>query len=257
MCLDRALNPYHQLNEICMNGRHQFDYYLSYLYDYEHTLRTRNIPYMDIFLSNLNHDESALRLQGVDKHLADYINKTVHNSRNSIMILVSDHGNSYSTFENYDKTEFERELYHPMFFMIVPPNVKKQMGKEMYNRLVAAQRKVTNMGDVRRLLKCFLYRKFSHRQCGDLFMPISRSRSCCDLKFHSDETKCICDQVSENKLQNDDLEELFVTTTNEYFTKMVIKLVGTKPEKQLKSPCQNDVKLNLLRNASKLFYSVR
>ena len=218
-------------------------------------MRSLNIPYINIFRSFINSDISASRLSKMDLFLKNYINNTLSETKNSLLLLLSDHGSLKSKFEALDKVEFEREKYNPFQFLIIPQLVRRKMGLRMYSRLVSAQKKLATIGDTRKLLKCVLYQRFSRESCGDVLLPVMKSRLCCDLNFKSHKNVCICDNIANNRSVNASLEDVLVRETNDYFqTKRHQILKSYRIRLNLK--CPDNFSLILFPNKTSLITNV-
>ena len=100
-------------------------------------------------------------MQILDDPLASYLNRTIHASQTSLILIFSDHGNNYGAIMDNNNMDARIETYHPSLFLIVPAHIKKKMGGSHFERLVAAQNKLVNLDDARQFLHCVLHNRFN------------------------------------------------------------------------------------------------
>ncbi|PFX29719.1 hypothetical protein AWC38_SpisGene5491 [Stylophora pistillata] len=116
---------------------------------------------------------------------------------NTLTVIFSDHGHTMTPFSYTE--EGRRELFDPMFFMIVPDGVKEKVGAVRMGALITNQKRLFMLYDVH---KAFMslndpqkINSKDHKVTG-IFSEIPANRTCADL-YMLPLTRCKCEGFDE------------------------------------------------------------
>ena len=141
---------FHGPDVVCLNGRHQHDYLLDYLWLYQETLAKDGRPFFTFMETNVGHEDTGRRIQTLDQSLSRYLQHAA-TLDNTLTIVMSDHGNSYGKFlEN--TMEGRMELFHPHLFMLVPRRVEALLGHAAMEALRTNQHRLISHLDLHYML---------------------------------------------------------------------------------------------------------
>ncbi|KAL5012301.1 hypothetical protein ScPMuIL_010852 [Solemya velum] len=144
---------FHGPNAVCFNGRHQHEYHLEYLRNYQRTMIEMHLPYFSFNEINVAHEDTGLRIQTLDKDLAKYLH-FASSQKNTLTMIFADHGNSYGSIMDHTP-EGQIELFHPMFFVIIPKLVRSFIGDVRMRNLIKNQNRLISILDMHYMLKAF------------------------------------------------------------------------------------------------------
>lgn len=139
---------------------------------------------------NVAHDMYGRRTQTMDKDLARFV-ESMANERNTLTIILADHGNTYTWYSTMQEGKFE--MFHPSLFMIVPHNVGTLLGSEAMQALRTNQQRLITMIDLHHTL-ITLARPVPLRgvELRGVFTPISPTRTCDDVELQTP-NMCVCE----------------------------------------------------------------
>jgi hypothetical protein len=135
-------------HQICFNARHQHEYILDYITKYldaiAHTPQSK--PLFSYTSTHISHDNVGIRVQTLDVHLKDFIQK-MSTKENTLSIIFADHGNTYTGYQAY--ADGKQEMYHPFMLIVVPKKMGRKFGGRVLRNLHENQRRLFNLFDVR------------------------------------------------------------------------------------------------------------
>ncbi|XP_076456688.1 uncharacterized protein LOC143290987 [Babylonia areolata] len=176
---------FHGPDAVCLNGRHQHDYLLDYLWLYQQTMVKTGTPFFSFLETNVGHEDSGRRIKTFDRSLQHHL-ESVLKLKNTVTIIFSDHGNSYGTFIE-KSMEGRMELFHPHLFILVPDGVAGTLGPAAMEALRVNQHRLVSHLDLHYALQSLAYNhqntvsekhfKYNVSSRG-LLSIVSSSRSC-------------------------------------------------------------------------------
>jgi hypothetical protein len=195
-------NPYstRTMPKVCFAGRHYSSYLLEYLKRYTEMNDMAAQPFVAYTHLLTSHDTHGRRIVDDDEGLADFFRHAAH-LRNTVTILLSDHGGKATRFAAYT-TQGREEVFQPFLFMIVPHEVSKLLGSEAMNALVVNQNRLVGVEDLYHSLVSILdtfsstnldqQTKPELTRLRGLFKPVPLDRTCEEMKIRSD-ALCLCE----------------------------------------------------------------
>lgn len=210
---DHYMRPYHlatdplhsQYNPYCMGDRPRHSVFMNYTYQILAS-HEESPKFIFSFHGELSHDSINL-IEVADDDLFNFFKQLNENAllENTILIVMSDHGNRFAEIRNTFQGKLEERL---PFFSFAFPDRFKQTHSQLYANFVRnanAGRLVTPF-DINRTLRHILQLTgdtpdppFAHKpnRALSLFNPISKDRSCADAYIESH--WCTCQHWKELK----------------------------------------------------------
>ena len=184
-------NQFNNPPKVCYNGHHLSDYFLNHTYKFIKSIESMLKSYPGFSYTHLNtgHEVSGKRIAYIDFLIANFLNK-VSRLQNTLTILLSDHGPKTTKFSQ----EFlmgRYEIGHPFMFMILPNQVRHQLGKTRFNALNINQYRLISHTDLFHTLMSLS----SNKSLG-LLAAIPGDRDCQDIPLYSF-MSCLCEGSSE------------------------------------------------------------
>ncbi|KAJ8298239.1 hypothetical protein KUTeg_024770 [Tegillarca granosa] len=203
-------DPFHYADDVCFLGRHHHEYIIEYLQYYQHILQFHKNPYISFYETNVGHEDTMLRIQHFDESFANYLKFTL-SLKNTLTVIFSDHGNTYGSFVQ-KSDEARIEIFHPLLFMVIPPDIQKYLGPKAMNSLINNQERLITLQDLHKMLFSLSKVKTGsdtadiltlspHYRGLNLMEDISKNRSCSQISRLMPNT-CIC-QGYDNAVKND------------------------------------------------------
>nr|XP_047141381.1 uncharacterized protein LOC124816295 [Hydra vulgaris] len=184
--------------KVCYNSKQQSYYYLKYLEHFYNNL-PENQNAVSFTELNVAHDSYGTRVQTIDEDLSEFL-KTMSKLKNTLTIIFSDHGNTYTRFvSNYIEGRFE--MFHPSMFILIPKNVQNYIGLEELRNLRVNQNRLFTIVDVHKML-FYLAEKDDNKNADNTFEKgllerVSENRNCDDLSLRMPNI-CICQNIYSN-----------------------------------------------------------
>lgn len=194
----RRTNHYDYPQKICLNGKFYSWYFMNYITKVYTALKSdeKAKPLLSYMHFNTGHETNGKRMINMDANMAKFIINMASFS-DTLTLILSDHGHTRTPFRN--TKEGGKELYDPLFFMIVPDGVREKLGPQRMNALVTNQKRLFVLKDVH---KAFM--SLHDRQKMDsvdysvtgIFSEIPANRTCADLEMLP-AAKCKCEGFDE------------------------------------------------------------
>ena len=201
-------NHYDKPKKICLNGRF-FDWYFFNYITRVYTALEKNRkakPLVSYMHFNTGHEMTGKRMINMDTGLAKFV-MDMASFPNTLTMIFSDHGHKTTPFSFTE--EGRRELFDPVFFMIVPNGVKEKIGSERMVALVTNQKRLFMLYDVHKALMSLhdSQKKDSKDYLvSGIFSEIPANRTCADL-YMLPLTRCKCEGFDEAILVNDNAND--------------------------------------------------
>lgn len=194
----RRTNHYDYPQKICLNGKFYSWYFMDYIAKVYTALRSdeKAKPLLSYMHFNTGHETNGKRMINMDANMAKFF-IDMASFPDTLTLILSDHGHTRTPFRNTE--EGGRELYDPVFFMIVPDGVTEKLGPQRMKALVTNQKRLFVLQDVHRALMS-LYDpekmdSVDHSVTG-IFSEIPANRTCADL-YMLPLTRCKCEGFDE------------------------------------------------------------
>ncbi|XP_054756100.2 uncharacterized protein LOC129262085 [Lytechinus pictus] len=208
-------DPFHGPPAICYNGEYQHAYMLQYLKSLQKAQQSTRTPFFHYTESNVGHDDLGVRVQGLDKALAEYLIFAA-SLDNTMTILLADHGNSYGSF--IQKSEEGRiEMFHPSMFILLSKNAGRLLTPSQINALRVNQDRLTSILDIHYMLRSLAYPGLNARVAEShqhfdvnpdgLLQEVSKNRTC-DHIPRIQPNICICEDY-DSRVSNDTSRVIF------------------------------------------------
>ena len=191
-------NHYDSPQKICLNGQ----FYSWYFFDYIRKVYTalennrKAKPLVSYMHFNTGHEMTGKRMINMDASMAKFFTDMAL-FPNTLTVIFSDHGHKMTPFSYTE--EGRRELFDPVFFMIVPDGVKEKLGPERMGALVTNQKRIFMLYDVHKALMSLhdTQKKDSKDySVSGIFSEIPANRTCADL-YMLPLTRCKCEGFDE------------------------------------------------------------
>ena len=191
-------NHYDSPQKICLNGQ----FYSWYFFDYIRKVYTalennrKAKPLVSYMHFNTGHEMTGKRMINMDASMAKFfIDMALF--PNTLTVIFSDHGHKMTPFSYTE--EGRRELFDPVFFMIVPDGVKEKLGPERMGSLVTNQKRIFMLYDVHKALMSLhdsQKKDSKDYSVSGIFSEIPANRTCADL-YMLPLTRCKCEGFDE------------------------------------------------------------
>ena len=155
---------------------------------------------------NTAHETTGKRMINLDANMAKFFIDMASFS-NTLTVIFSDHGHKMTPFSY--TPEGRRELFDPVFFMIVPDGVADKLGPERMGALVTNQKRMFMLYDVHNAFMSLhnpQTRNSRDYLVTGIFSEIPANRTCADL-FMLPLTRCKCEGFDEEGHIKDDAED--------------------------------------------------
>ena len=201
-------NHYDKPKKICLNGRF-FDWYFFNYITRVYTALEKNRkakPLVSYMHFNTGHEMTGKRMINMDTGLAKFV-MDMASFPNTLTMIFSDHGHKTTPFSFTE--EGRRELFDPVFFMIVPNGVKEKIGSERMVALVTNQKRLFMLYDVHKALMSLhdsQKKDLKDYLVSGIFSEIPANRTCADL-YMLPLTRCKCEGFDEAILVNDNAND--------------------------------------------------
>ena len=216
--------------KICLNGQFYSWYFMEYVTKVYTALRSdkKAKPLLSYTHFNTGHEMTGKRMINMDANLAKFFTDMA-SFPNTLTVIFSDHGHKMAPFSYTE--EGRRELFDPIFFMIVPDGVKEKLGPQRMGALVTNQKRLFMLYDVH---KAFMSlpdpQKMNSRDHSvtGIFSEIPANRTCADL-YMLPLTRCKCEgfdkegHVKDNADDHKWLAEFAVGTLNDAIQKQYME----------------------------------
>ena len=178
-------NQFNDPAKVCYNGRFLTTYFLDYVKSHFVTTKRQEFfkPLLLYTHMNTGHEKTGKRIGKSDPELAEFVAHSGQLS-DTITILLSDHGPKTTQFAR-ENDRGRYELAHSFLFMIIPDEVRTQLGKNFEN-LVVNQKRLTTPKDLHFTLTGLLT-----GQTEGLLAAVDSERGCEDVSLYSF-THCLC-----------------------------------------------------------------
>ena len=191
-CADEVTTENHK--NVCNNGVFQHDNFLDYILQSLNEINNKpsSKPLFSITLLSLGKEESGRHVQVLDDSLAAFVSKMAAD-KNTITILLSDHGNAFDMFP-VQTMEGQYEQYNPFLFIVLPTFVAWRLGESKKTNLLNNQQKLISITDIHDMVFTLAQnQKHSNKSHNHgLFAEIDPKRNCAHLQLFSS-SLCICD----------------------------------------------------------------
>ena len=189
-------------------------------------------PLLSFAHFNTGHEYTGKRMKNMDANLAKFlINMAAF--PDTLTMVFSDHGNKNTQYSLHTK-EGKREVFDPVFFMIVPDGVAGSLGRQRMAALIANQKRLFTLLDVHRALISLNDPEKMNSQNfleAGVFAVLPANRTCADLNLMP-LTMCKCEDfdnynpVKDNSESHKWLAEFALGTLNDAIQKQ--HLEGTE-----------------------------
>lgn len=201
---DHYMRTYYQAIEgdlsyykrLCIGSRPRHQAMLDYTKDFIFKYNTTNPAFIFSFHAELSHD--SINLIGVaDDDIKNWLDSLLISGllNNTILILMSDHGNRFAEIRNTLQGKLEERL--PFFSFVFPESFKKKFPGEYRNFQTNVDR-LTTPFDVHETLEDILHlqlqgttKKPEHPRAMSLFNKIPEHRSCADAFIEPHWCSCL------------------------------------------------------------------
>ncbi|KAJ7315081.1 ligand-gated sodium channel [Desmophyllum pertusum] len=133
---------------------------------------------------NTGHEYTGKRMINMDANLAKFfINMAAF--PDTLTVIFSDHGNKNTQY-SYDTEEGRREVFDPVFFMIVPDGVAERLGRQRMAALVENQKRLFTLLDVHKAFMSLNDPEKMNSQnplTAGIFAVLPANRTCADLNL--------------------------------------------------------------------------
>lgn len=196
-----VLDKYHETNhfesppQVCLNGQFFNQYFLDYIsmmfnaVTRDHTAK----PLLSFMHFNTGHEYTGKRIINMDANIAKFfINMAA--LPDTLTIIFSDHGNKNTQY-SFTSEEGRREVFDPVFFLLVPDGVAKRLGPQRTSALIANQKRLFTLLDVHRALMSLNDPEKMNSQNSlvtGIFAVLPANRTCADLNLMP-LTRCKCE----------------------------------------------------------------
>lgn len=196
-----VLDKYHETNhfetppQVCLNGQFFSQYFMEYINMIHNavTLDRTAKPLLSFMHFNTGHEYTGKRMGNMDANMAKFlINMAAY--PDTLTMIFSDHGNK-NTQCSYTSEEGMREVFDPVFFMIVPDGVVERLGPQRLSALASNQKRLFTLLDVHRALMSLNDPKKVNSQnplVSGIFAVLPANRTCVDLNLMP-MTRCKCE----------------------------------------------------------------
>lgn len=201
---DHYLRTYYQAIEgelrnykkLCVGSRPRHQVMLDYTKDFVNKYNSTNPSFIFSFHAELSHD--SINLIGVaDEDITNWLKsmKTSGLLNNTVLIMMSDHGNRFAEIRNTLQGKLEERL---PFFSFVFPDWFKRKYKGAYHNFQNNVKRLTTPFDVHETLQDLLHlqmkgiiKKPAHSRAISLFNRIPEHRSCSDAFIEPHWCSCL------------------------------------------------------------------
>lgn len=196
-----VLDKYHETNhyeyppQVCLNGQFFSQYFMDYIKMMYNAITHdhRAKPLLSFMHFNTGHEYTGKRIVNMDANLAKFlINMAAF--PDTLTMIFSDHGNKNTQY-SYNSEEGRREVFDPVFFMIVPDGVAERLGRQRMSALAANQKRLFALLDVHRALMSLndpVKMKSQNSLVAGIFAVLPANRTCVDLTLMP-LTRCKCE----------------------------------------------------------------
>ncbi len=235
-------NHYENPPQVCLNGQFFSQYFMDYIKMAFSAISNdrRAKPLLSFVYFNSGHEYTGKRVKNMDANLAKFlINMAAF--PDTLTMIFSDHGNKNTQYSYYTE-EGRREVFDPVFFMIVPDGVAGRLGRQRMAALAANQKRLFTLLDVHRALMSLNDPKKMNSQNSldaGIFAFLPANRTCADLNLMP-LTRCKCegfenyDPANDNSESHKWLAEFALGTLNDAIQK---QHMGGKELVKKKSKC--------------------
>ena len=194
----RRTNHFDFPQKICLNGRFYSWYFMDYITKVYTALRSDEEakPLLSYTHFNTGHETNGKRMINMDANMAKFF-KDMASFPDTLTLILSDHGHTRTPFRN--TKEGGKELYDPVFFMIVPDGVREKLGQQRTNALVTNQKRLFALKDVHKaFMSLYDPQKMDSEDYSvtGIFSEIPPNRTCADLDMLP-LTRCKCEGFDE------------------------------------------------------------
>ena len=188
-------NPYESPAQVCLNGQFFSQYFMDYInMMYNAVARDRRAkPLLSFMHFNTGHEHTGKRIVNMDANIAKFLINMV-TFPDTLTIIFSDHGNKNTQY-SFNSVEGRREVFDPVFFLIVPDGVAERLGRKQMSALVANQKRLFTLLDVHRALMSVNdpeKMKSQNSLVTSIFAVLPENRTCADLNLMP-LTRCKCE----------------------------------------------------------------
>lgn len=187
-----VLEKYNETNhfetppKVCLNGQFFSKYFMDYLQMVYNAINKDSTakPLISYMHFNTGHEYTGKRIRNTDTNLAEFITNMAA-LPDTLTMIFSDHGNK-NTYYSQHSEEGRREVFDPVFFMVIPGGVEKILGKERMTALVKNQRRLFTFLDVHRALMSLKdpVKRFSRNtSLAGIFAVLPENRTCANLNL--------------------------------------------------------------------------
>ena len=141
-------------------------------------------PLLSYVHFNTGHEYTGKRMVNMDANLAKFLIDMAA-FPDTLTIIFSDHGNKNTQY-SYNTEEGSREVFDPVFFMIVPDGVAGKLGQQRIAALTANQKRLFTLLDLHRALMSLNDPKKTNSQNSldvGIFAVLPANRTCADLSL--------------------------------------------------------------------------
>ena len=160
-------------------------------------------PLLSFMHFNTGHEHTGKRIVNIDANMAKFfINMAA--SSDTLTIIFSDHGNKHAQY-SFNSEDGRREVFDPLFFLIVPDGVAERLGRKRMSALAANQKRLFTLLDVHRTLISLNDPERMNSQnfsVAGIFAVLPENRTCADLNLIP-LTKCKCEGFDDYNPTND------------------------------------------------------
>ena len=196
-----VLDKYHETNhyespaQVCLNGQFFSQYFMDYInMMYNAVARDRTAkPLLSFIHFNTGHEHTGKRIVNMDANMAKFLINMAA-LPDTLTVIFSDHGNKNTQY-SFNSEEGRREVFDPIFFLIVPNDVAEKMGRQRMSALAANQKRLFTLLDVHRALMSLNEQEKMNSQNSlnaGIFAVLPPNRTCADLNLLP-LTRCKCE----------------------------------------------------------------
>ncbi|XP_022808588.1 uncharacterized protein LOC111345563 [Stylophora pistillata] len=191
-------NHYDSPQKVCLNGQ----FYSWYFFDYIRKVYTalennrKAKPLLSYMHFNTGHEMTGTRMINMDAGMAKFLTDMAL-FPDTLTVIFSDHGHKMTPFSYTE--EGRRELFDPVFFMIIPDGVKEKLGRERMGALVTNQKRIFMLYDVHNAFMSLhdsQNKDSSNHLVSGIFSEIPANRTCAHL-YMLPLTRCKCEGFDE------------------------------------------------------------
>ncbi|XP_078457307.1 uncharacterized protein LOC144722776 [Lampetra planeri] len=144
---------FHGPDAVCFNGLHHHAYLLRYVTYFVASFAALGRPALSFTILDTAHEDTGLRLQGLDADLAEHVRFLAHPDSTTFSLILADHGNTYGRLEESSPAQAWLETFQPAFFAVVPDAVAQELGADAMRALGVNQRRLVSLLDVHQTLR--------------------------------------------------------------------------------------------------------